>query len=82
MAVSIITNSNIGPLVKRFVRKLSAWAWSEMLFDVGRVEWKYGRADNGEPKDWTEWNNIRTHLREAGMLRQLKELETLNKDLK
>lgn len=29
--------------VQRLVRRLSAWAWDEMFFDVGRVEWKYGR---------------------------------------
>ena len=64
--------------VQRLVRRLSAWAWDEMLFDVGRVEWKYGRNDNGTPKNWTEWNNVRVHLREAGKLRQPQELDSPN----
>lgn len=62
--------------VQRLARRLSAWAWDEMLFDVGRVEWKYGRNDNGQPKNWTEWNNVRAHLREAGKLRQPQELDS------
>jgi hypothetical protein len=57
--------------MKRLIRRLSAWAWEEMLSDVGRIEWKYGRNDNGAPKDWTEWHNVRAHLREAGKLREL-----------
>jgi hypothetical protein len=61
-------------LLQRFVRLLSAWAWKEMLWDVGRVEWKYGRTEDGTPKYWEEWNNIRVHLREAGKLRQPQEL--------
>lgn len=61
--------------LRRLVRRLSAWAWDEMLFDVSRVEWKYGRNDNGAPKNWTEWNNVRVHLREAGKLRQPQELD-------
>lgn len=56
--------------IRSLVRRLSAWAWDDMLFDVGRVEWKYGRNENGTPKNWTEWNNVRVHLREAGKLRQ------------
>jgi hypothetical protein len=54
----------------RLVRRLSRFAWEEMLWDVGRVEWKYGRTDDGKPKNWDEWNNVRAHLREAGKLRQ------------
>jgi hypothetical protein len=64
--------------VQRLVRRLSAWVWDEMLFDVSRVEWKYGRNDNGEPKNWTEWNNVRVHLRQAGRLRQPQELDSMN----
>jgi hypothetical protein len=45
-----------------------------MLFDVARVEWKYGRNDDGLTKDWSEWHNIRVHLIESGRLRQPKEL--------
>jgi len=67
--------------VQRLVRRLSAWAWDEMLWDVGRVEWKYGRTDDGKPKNWTEWNNIRVHLREAGKLRQPQELDSPNEKL-
>ena len=54
------------------VRRFSRFAWSDMLFDVGRVEWKYGRNDNGTPKDWEEWNAVRVHLREAGELWNLR----------
>ena len=61
--------------LKYIIRKLTAWAWDEMLFDVGRVEWKYGRTDDGKPKRWDEWDNVRDHLREAGKLRQPQELE-------
>lgn len=64
--------------IRSLVRRLSAWAWDDMLFDVGRVEWKYGRNDNGTPKNWTEWNNVRVHLREAGKLRQPQELDSPN----
>jgi hypothetical protein len=61
--------------LKYIIRKLTAWAWDEMLFDVGRVEWKYGRTEDGKPKSWTEWDNIRYHLIEAGKLRRPQELE-------
>lgn len=64
--------------VHRLVRRISAWAWDDMLFDVSRVEWKYGRYDDNTPKDWTEWNNVRAHLLEAGKLRQ--PLEKTNND--
>lgn len=29
-----------------------------------RVEWKFGRNDDGSPKDWTEWNDLRESLGE------------------
>jgi hypothetical protein len=64
--------------VQRLVRRLSRFAWQEMLWDVGRVEWKYGRTDDGKPKNWDEWNNVRAHLREAGKLRQPQELDLPN----
>jgi len=68
--------------VQRFVRRLSRFAWNEMLWDVGRVEWKYGRTDDGKPKNWKEWDDVRVHLREAGKLRQPQELDSPNvKDL-
>lgn len=60
--------------LKRLVRRWSRFAWSEMLCDVSRVEWKYGRNDNGTPKDWDEWNDVREHLRESDSLRQPNEL--------
>lgn len=63
-------STRLKPTVARIVRRLSAWAWEDMLFDVGRVEWKYGRNEDGTPKNWTECHNVRTHLREAGKLRQ------------
>jgi len=49
-----------------------------MLWDVGRVEWKYGRTDDGKPKNWSEWDDVRVHLREAGKLRQPQELDSPN----
>lgn len=61
--------------LKRMVRRWSRFAWEEMLVDVGRVELKFGRDENGYPKDWTEWGAIREHLREAGKLRQPQELK-------
>jgi hypothetical protein len=64
--------------VQRLVRRLSRFAWEEMLRDVGRVEWKYGRTDDGKPKNWDEWNLVRAHLREAGKLRQPQELDLPN----
>ena len=67
------TLQNIKP-IQRIVRRLTKWAWDEMLFDVSRVEWKYGRLDDGSPKNWNEWNNIRDHLREFGKLRRPQEL--------
>lgn len=65
--------NRIKSLICYFIRRLSRFAWEEMLFDVGRVEWKYGRNDNGTPVDWTEWNNVRNHLIETGRLRQPQE---------
>lgn len=62
--------------VKCLARRLSRFAWEEMLWDVGRVEWKYGRTNDGKPINWTEWNNVRQHLREAGKLRQPQELDS------
>lgn len=59
---------------KRLVRRLSRFAWEDMLWDVARVEWKYGRWDNGKPKNWTEWNNVREHITELGIIRKPKEL--------
>lgn len=64
----------ITEFIKRGVRRLSRFAWGEMLWDVSRVEWKYGRNDDGSAKNWTEWDNVRDHLREAGSLRKPEEL--------
>lgn len=72
------TKERLSALALRLVRRLSRFAWDDMLFDVGRVEWKYGRMDDGQPKDWTEWNSVRAHLRESGMLRQPQELDSPN----
>jgi hypothetical protein len=59
---------------RKWVRRLSRFAWSEMLWDVSRVEWKYGRNDDGSPKNWDEWNNVRDHLQEHRSLRRPEEL--------
>lgn len=59
---------------KRLVRRLSRFAWEDMLWDVARVEWKYGRYDNGKPKNWTEWNNVRDHITESKIIRKPQEL--------
>ena len=53
-------------LFLRVVRRLSRFAWRDMLWDVARVESKYGRYDDGRVKDWVEWENVREHLREEG----------------
>lgn len=60
--------------IKKLVRSLSSWAWEEMLLDVSLAEWKFGRRDDGKPKDWSEWNNIRAHLHDSGYLRNSDEL--------
>ena len=61
--------------MKRFVRWLTRWAWNEMLWDVARVEWKFGRHDDGTPRDWCEWDSVREHLREHGAQRAPWEIE-------
>ncbi len=50
-------------------------AISELLFDVARAEWKFGRNNDGSPKNWTEWNNIREHLKKFNALRKPEELQ-------
>ena len=61
--------------IKAMTRRLTLWAWEEVVFNIARVECKYGRYDNGRPKNWTEWNNVRDNLRELKRLRQPQELE-------
>ena len=68
-------NQRIAEAFLRAVRRLSRFAWRDMLWDVARVESKYGRHDDGRVKDWTEWENVREHLREAGALRVERERE-------
>jgi hypothetical protein len=60
--------------MNKLIRRLTKFAWKEFLWDVSRVEWKFGRTNEGLPKDWDEWNNIREHLRELNSLRQPQEL--------
>jgi hypothetical protein len=59
-------------MIKRIVRRASRFAWNEMLFDVARAEWKFGRA-----KDWKEWMAVRAHLVDAGFLRQPREIDLI-----
>jgi hypothetical protein len=61
--------------IKAITRRLTLWAWEEVVFNVARVEWKFGRHNNGRPKNWKEWNNVRDNLRELKRLRQPQELE-------
>ena len=61
--------------IKKLIRALSKFAWDDFLFDVSRVEWKYGRYDNGKAKNWTEWENIRLYLKELNALRRPEEFE-------
>lgn len=61
--------------LKKLIRRLTRFAWDDFLYDVARVEWKYGRNDNGTPKQWTEWVHVRDHLREVKSLRKPEELE-------
>lgn len=52
---------------ERLKRELDALA-----FAAARVEWKYGRTDDGKPKDWKEWNDLRECL--GDRVRQPQEL--------
>ena len=61
--------------IKVMTRRLTLWAWEEVVFNVARVEWKFGRHNNGRPKKWKEWDNVRDNLRELKRLRQPQELE-------
>ena len=61
--------------IKAIIRRLTLWAWEEVVFNIARVEWKFGRYDNGYPKNWEEWNNVRDNLGELKRLRQPQELE-------
>ena len=54
-------------LLQHLVRRYNALAW-----DASRVEWKYGRTDDGKPKEWPEWDNLRDSL--AEYVRQPREL--------
>ena len=54
-------------LLQHLVRRYNALAW-----DASRVEWKYGRFDDGTPKEWPEWDNLRDSL--AEYVRQPQEL--------
>ena len=56
-------------LLQHLVRRYNALA-----FDAARVEWKYGRTDDGTPKNWIEWNNLRESL--AEYVRQPHEIES------
>jgi hypothetical protein len=58
--------------IKRIVRRASRFAWNEMLFDVARAEWKFGRS-----KDWKEWMAVRAHLVDAQSLRQPQEIDLI-----
>ena len=61
--------------IKAITRRLTLWAWDEVVFNIARVEWKFGRHNNGRPKNWKEWDNVRDNLRELKKLRQPHELE-------
>jgi hypothetical protein len=47
---------------------------TELRFAAARVEWKYGRTDDGKPKNWVEWNDLRDSLGEH--VRQPHEIES------
>ena len=61
----------------RIVRSLSFFAWRDLVFDAARVEWKFGRNDDGSAIDWTEWADLRDDLRETGSLRKPEELSAV-----
>jgi hypothetical protein len=61
--------------IKAITRRLTLWAWKEVVFNIARVECKYGRHNNGRPKKWKEWDNVRDNLRELKRLRRPEELE-------
>ena len=56
-------------LLQHLVRR-----YNSLAFDAARVEWKYGRSDDGKPKNWIEWNNLRESL--AEYVRQPHEIES------
>ncbi len=58
----------------RLVRRLTRFAWQEFMQDVSRIEVRYGRYDDGSPKRWREWQGVRDHLNEAGMIIKSKEV--------
>jgi hypothetical protein len=46
------------------------WAFSsleELARDAARVEWKFGCADDGTPKDWQEWKDLRASVEKSGV---------------
>ena len=55
-------------LSRELERELAA-----LRFAAARVEWKYGRNDDGTPKRWKEWDDLREALGEH--VRQPHELE-------
>lgn len=62
--------NNVVVIFKKIVRSLTKFAWSDFLYDVSLVEWKFGRNDDGSHKDWSEWRRIQQHLKEMEMLRK------------
>jgi len=58
----------------QLVRRLTRFAWQEFMQDVSRIEVRYGRNDDGSPKRWKEWQGVRDHLKEAGMLTKSEEV--------
>lgn len=58
--------------MNKLVRRLTRFAWQEFLQDVSQVELRYGRYTDGRPKKWKEWQGVRKHLKEAGLITKTK----------
>lgn len=63
-------------MFKKLIRKFTKFAWGDLIYDVSRVEYKYGRRDNGQILDYHEWNQIRLHLLELNAIKAKDELNT------
>ena len=63
--------------IRWIVRRLTRWAWLDLLWAASRVEWKYGRDGIWRPIPWDEWEDLRDELKDADALRAPHELKEL-----
>ena len=48
------------------------WEWAlsilkDLAFNAARIEWKFGRNDDGSLRDWTEWRELRDDIEKSGI---------------